>query len=214
MDDPRDAAEPVQPAPGESPAGISRAEVEDGLRFLHVLGMQTKRDVLELTARFYALLEDLMSRKQVDPVAYDARRAQMHAKEEERAVTRAHVAVAPPSDKYALADLPKIDCVARLPLCKARCCKLSFPLSFQDLDERVVQWNYRVPYQIRQRDDGYCVHCDAGSKQCGVYDQRPGTCRIYDCRQDSRIWLDFERRIPAPEPGSPDSPAPPTPDAR
>jgi hypothetical protein len=26
-----------------------------------------------------------------------------------------------------------------------------------------------------------------------VYDQRPVTCRGYDCRGDERIWLDFDR---------------------
>jgi hypothetical protein len=24
-------------------------------------------------------------------------------------------------------------------------------------------------------------------------------CRGYDCREDRRIWLDFEKRIPAPD---------------
>jgi hypothetical protein len=32
-----------------------------------------------------------------------------------------------------------------------------------------------------------------------VHHARPRTCRVYDCRRDPRIWLDFERRIPAPE---------------
>jgi Fe-S-cluster containining protein len=186
------------------PAGALRADLDDGLRFLHLMAMQTKRDVLELTSRFYALLEELVSRRQLDPVAYDARRARLHAQEEERALTRAHVSVSQAPDKYALTDLPQIDCAARLSLCKARCCTLSFPLSFQDLDERVVQWDYRLPYKIRQRGDGYCVHCSSETRSCGVYAQRPAPCRTYDCRQDTRIWLDFERRIPAPdaEPGS------------
>jgi Fe-S-cluster containining protein len=191
-----------------------REDLEHGLRFLHIMGMQTKRDLLELSSRFYALLEDLVSRRQVDVAAYDARRARLHTLEEERALTRAHVAVSPVTDKYALADLPQIDCAARMPLCKARCCTLSFPLSFQDLDERVVQWDYRMPYKIRQRSDGYCVHCDGATGACGVYAQRPATCRSYDCRQDSRIWLDFERRIPAPEPDPAAPPEPPhAPDA-
>jgi len=97
----------------------------------------------------------------------------------------------------ALTDLPEIDCDARLPLCRARCCTLTFPFSFQDLDERVLRWDYGRPYQIGRRSDGYCIHNEAGSCRCTVYAQRPAVCRTYDCRNDKRIWLDFEKRLPA-----------------
>jgi len=113
---------------------------------------------------------------------------------------KAHVVVANVPDKYALKDLPQIDCETRIPLCRGRCCKLHFSLSFQDLTENVVKWDYARPYRILQRvTDGYCVHNDPDTKGCGVYDNRPAICRTYDCREDSRIWLDFEKRIPAPE---------------
>ncbi|MBD2080952.1 YkgJ family cysteine cluster protein [Leptolyngbya sp. FACHB-17] len=95
--------------------------------------------------------------------------------------------------------MPQIDCQSRLHLCKARCCKLSFPLSFQDLDERIIAWDYSKPYQIRQSAEGYCVHCDRTTRGCSVYEHRPTVCRAYDCRNDQRIWIDFEQRIPAPE---------------
>ena len=72
------------------------------------------------------------------------------------------------------------------------------PLTHQDLDEGIVQWDRDQPYLNRQRADGYCVHCDAVSLRCATYEQRPGLCRSYDCRGDSRIWVDFERRIPNP----------------
>jgi Fe-S-cluster containining protein len=103
-----------------------------------------------------------------------------------------------------------IDCQARIPLCKGRCCKLSFPLTFQDLDEGVVKWEYSRPYQIRKRADAYCVHSDEATRGCQVYDQRPAVCRSYDCRNDRRIWTDFEKRIPAPEEvlDAPPGPAP------
>jgi hypothetical protein len=38
----------------------------------------------------------------------------------------------------------------------------------------------------------------APSGGCTVYDDRPGTCREYDCREDKRVWIDYEKRIPAP----------------
>ena len=58
-----------------------------------------------------------------------------------------------------------------------------------------MRWNYAAPYMIAKKPDGRCVHLE--SSGCNVYDKRPATCRLYDCRQDSRIWRDFEKRIPA-----------------
>jgi hypothetical protein len=84
-------------------------------------------------------------------------------------------------------------------VCKARCCTLAFALSSADLDEGVIRWDYGQPYQIRQRaSDGYCVHNDPDSHGCTVHAQRPAVCRRYDCRDDPRIWADYERRILAP----------------
>jgi Fe-S-cluster containining protein len=139
-----------------------------------------------------------VSRGVVDLRALDERRARLREREAERARAQAFVQVAPAVDKYALADLPQIDCASRIPLCHGRCCRLVFPLSFQDLDERVVQWDYSRPYQIRRREDGYCTHSDEETRGCRVYENRPAICRTYDCRNDKRIWEDFEKRIPAP----------------
>lgn len=100
----------------------------------------------------------------------------------------------PVPDKYALHDLPRIDCEARLSLCQARCCTLSFALSRQDVLEGLLRWDKRLPYRIARADNGYCVHNQRCV--CEVYAQRPAPCRSYDCRQDPRIWIDFEQRIP------------------
>src|SRR5258707_619120 len=80
-----------------------------------------------------------------------------------------------------------------IPLCRGRCCTLHFPLSNQDLDEHIVKWQYLRPYIIKQRpDDHYCVHSDPETRGCTVYANRPRICRTYDCRNDKRIWVDFE----------------------
>ena len=60
-----------------------------------------------------------------------------------------------------------------------------------------MRWDYGRPYWNLRRPDGYCVHNDA-DHGCGVYKERPAPCRAFDCRGDERIWLDFEKRIPAP----------------
>jgi Fe-S-cluster containining protein len=102
-----------------------------------------------------------------------------------------------PLDKYRVPkeELPEIDCAALVHLCKARCCTFRFALSHQDLDEGVVRWDEGEPYVIAQ-EKGRCVHLDARGG-CTVYAQRPRPCRVFDCRDDLRIWKDFEKRLPA-----------------
>ncbi len=173
-------------------------DIADGLRFNHYVEMQTNTRVADLAASFYALLETLVARGVIPLEDYDKRRETTIAREHERQRSEALVVISDVPDKYDLPDLPEIDCDARIPLCRARCCTLVFPLSAQDLDEKVVRWNYARPYQIGRRPDGYCVHNDPTTRGCTVYAQRPAICRTYDCRHDKRIWTDFEKRIPAP----------------
>ncbi len=190
----------MKEVPDEQPARDSlRKDMDASLRFLHFMGMQTKHDVIDVTSRLFALIEELVASGQLDRRSFEERWFRFREKEEARARGRAFVQVADHVDKYVLEDLPRIDCESRMSLCRARCCKLSFPLSFQDLDERTVQWDYSNPYQIRRKPDGYCVHNENGSMNCRVYANRPATCRTYDCRNDKRIWIDFERRIPSPD---------------
>jgi Fe-S-cluster containining protein len=91
---------------------------------------------------------------------------------------------------------PQINCHERIHACKGACCALRFALSRQDVEEGVVRWDLGRPYLNRQAADGYCVHSDPTSRSCGAYAQRPAPCRIYDCRSDDRIWLDFDKMIP------------------
>jgi Fe-S-cluster containining protein len=107
-------------------------------------------------------------------------------------------------DKYAFERTAEIDCADRVHLCKASCCRLPFALSRQDIEERVVRWDFGVPYMIEQGADGYCTHHDRCTRRCTIYQERPVPCRGYDCRNDKRIWLDFERRIPNPAIGRAD----------
>jgi Fe-S-cluster containining protein len=104
-------------------------------------------------------------------------------------------------DKYAVTpdEIPIIDCASRYHICRAACCALRFPLSKQDLDEGIVRWELGHPYRNRQGPDGLCVHLDRGTHGCSIYEHRPGICRIYDCRKDSRIWLDFDKGLINPE---------------
>ncbi len=181
-----------------APAARDPEDVGDALRFTHAVGMQNKKRVVDLAASLYAAIETLVAHGVLPIDEYQQRRERTLQRENQQLRSDALVVIHDTPDKYALPSLPAIDCEARLPLCRARCCTLTFPLSAQDLDERVVRWDYAQPYQIARRADGYCVHNRAGTHDCQVYERRPAVCRQYDCRNDQRIWRDFEQRIPAP----------------
>jgi Fe-S-cluster containining protein len=170
--------------------------LKKGLVFTHHLGMQNRTDLSEARATLYALVEELAERGVIDLIALEARREVARLLEIERAdqLPRVVVDVKVP-DKYALKVLPDVDCRALMPICQGRCCKLRFALSYQDVEERVVEWELGRPYLIRQGDDGRCVHQDRATGFCGVYEHRPALCRTYDCRNDKRIWADFDKRI-------------------
>ncbi|HVV86838.1 MAG TPA: YkgJ family cysteine cluster protein [Kofleriaceae bacterium] len=108
-------------------------------------------------------------------------------------------------DKYAMPPLDGPPCGELIPICGARCCTFDFALTPQDLDEGVIAWDRDRPYLIRHGDDGACVHQDRATGFCGAYEHRPAICRRYDCREDPRIWADYEARILA-EPGVADPP--------
>lgn len=109
--------------------------------------------------------------------------------------------------KYAAPEAPAIDCASRLHLCKGSCCMLTFALTQEDVEEGTVRWDLRQPYVIARGESGRCVHQEAGTCRCSIYENRPNVCRGYDCRKDKRIWLDFEQRIPNPKLEDPDWPA-------
>jgi Fe-S-cluster containining protein len=90
----------------------------------------------------------------------------------------------------------EVDCDARMPICKAACCSLPFPLSADEVEAGKVKWDLGHPYVIRHSEAGYCVHNDRSTGGCDVYDHRPGVCRGYSCAEDDRIWLDFENMVP------------------
>ncbi len=192
----------VSPPPGDqdgrpvtaAPPVTGPEDVTHGLRFVHLMAVQSQARVAELSASFYALLETLIGEGLVPVDKYEKRREGTIARENERAEGAANIEIADVADKYTLEGLPEVDCAERMPICKARCCRLSFALSVQDLNERVVRWNYGQPYRIAQTNEGRCVHCSP-SGRCDVYEQRPAVCRGYSCADDDRIWKDFEQRI-------------------
>jgi Fe-S-cluster containining protein len=92
-------------------------------------------------------------------------------------------------------EAPPIDCDARMHICHAVCCKLSFALSPAEIETGKAKWDLGFPYMIRHESNGYCTHNDTATGRCGIYADRPGVCRHYNCAKDSRIWTDFENMV-------------------
>ncbi|HEY5926915.1 MAG TPA: hypothetical protein VIV11_34750 [Kofleriaceae bacterium] len=197
---------------------VTRADFERALRFLNLSDLETRDTMLRLAAQVVALTDELVRR--IDNVEPEPAPANTPARPVTATVETAVVEAVPitlakiraaevrdtgrvwmeldQDNKYDESG-PDIPCAELLHLCKARCCKMSFPLSTVDLDEGIIRWDYGQPYMIRQRaSDGYCVHNTPDTLGCTVHAQRPLVCRRYDCREDTRVWIDYEQRIPAP----------------
>jgi len=104
-------------------------------------------------------------------------------------------------DKYTV-ESPDIDCASRIPLCGARCCSFDVMLSKQDLRERKLPFVVDQPYMLPRDPVSKRCACMDDTGACVAYEYRPATCRTYDCREDARVWIDYEARIPAPMPES------------
>lgn len=177
---------------------VSRDELERALAAAYRLEMRTGYRAGRVEALLMAVVKSLVDSGVVDRAAFDSALAARHNARRTRGPSLQVLLGPPGEDKYAIESPPDLDCEALLPICQARCCRLVFPLTAQDLEEGVVSWSYRQPYTILRGDDGRCVHQAPGGCHCSIYRQRPTVCRQYDCRKDPRIWTDFEARIPAP----------------
>ena len=185
---------------------VTRTDFERALRNLNIADLELRDLVLKLAAQVVTLTDELTRRLDHGAPATATVDAAV-----DQAVGETVTQIRAADDggsrvgfdladgyKYAVepADIP---CAELIPLCRARCCTFVFALSTQDLDEGVIRFDYGQPYMIRQRSDGYCGHCEPTTLGCTVHAQRPRTCRTYDCRNDKRVWIDFEKRIPAPQ---------------
>lgn len=170
-----------------------------GLQFANLLASMNQENVHENMVLLHSLVEVLVSKGLIHVHELEQRKKALveSFSQNDEQKPRVHLVETP--DKYAQDNELVIDCESRYPICKGVCCKLWFALSVQDLQEKIVKWNYSYPYGIAQGQDGYCIHFDHSSYKCTIYENRPLICRTYDCRGDKRIWLDFENRVINPE---------------
>lgn len=185
-----------------------RQQVAQGLLYTHSRLNANTSKTLETTAFLHALIELLHEKGLITIEELDERKrvAGQRLVEQLRQKGDGVMLQEPEYDKYTFDQGIEIDCENRIHLCRAACCRLPFALSKQDIREGVVHWDLGQPYLIEQGDDGYCNHMARGSCRCTVYAQRPVPCRAFDCRNDERIWLDFEQMIPNPALAQPEWP--------
>ncbi len=107
----------------------------------------------------------------------------------------------PEYDNYTFEHETQVDCQSRLHICRANCCKFPFALSKQDVEERIIRWEFGRPYLIAHGIDGYCVHLDKETCLCTVHEYRPVPCRGFDCNDNEKwkVWQDYDKGILHPE---------------
>ena len=179
----------------------TRKEVAGGLLYCHSRLNANTSKLLESASFLYALVELLEEKGLVELTELESRKREI-AKRLLDSFLDKGMGVAMQEDerdKYTFSETVEIDCASRVHLCKAACCRMSFALSQQDVEEGVIRWDLGRPYLIAQDADGYCRHLDRETNCCTVRDQRPLPCRGYDCRSDKRVWVDFENRIINPD---------------
>jgi Fe-S-cluster containining protein len=180
---------------------VNRSEIAGGLLYCHSRLNSNTSKLLESASFLYALIEVLAEKGLVQIDELEDKKREVATRLLDSFLDRG-MGVAMQEDerdKYNFSETVEIDCASRVHLCHAACCRMSFALSQQDVEEGVVKWDLGRPYLIAQDSDGYCRHLDRESNCCTVREQRPLPCRGNDCRQDKRVWVDFENRIINPE---------------
>lgn len=196
-------AEPERARPG----GLSEEQVRMGLVYAHDRANANTAEIERAVATIEALVE-LLVEAGLEPERIEEARARAAERVRRRFVERGMAVVRQDFDvpKREFSGGVEIDCASRVHLCRAACCRLQVGLSGEDVREGILRWDLDNPYALSKGEDGWCVHMDRGSCRCTVYEARPTPCRGFDCRKDTRIWLDFEARIPNPALREPDWP--------
>jgi len=178
-----------------------RAEMVEGLLYIHGRLSANTGKILESASFLYALIELLHEKGLLSIDELDARKQLVGERlaDQFRQNGTGILLQEPEYDKYTFQDETKIDCAGRIHLCQAACCRLPFALSRQDVREGIIHWNLGRPYIIAQDEDGYCHHLERGACRCSVRQHRPVPCRAYDCRSEKRIWLDFDSMLVNPD---------------
>lgn len=194
---------------GKMSNGIAeRHEIAEGLRYAHFRADANTGKLLEVASFLYAAIDLLNQKGLLDLAELDEHKKKAATNLVEKFSERGMGVVyqKPEYDKYNFAGEAQVDCENHIQFCHAACCKLRFALSKQDVEEGIVRWDFSAPYLIARGADGYCQHLNRENKCCSVHAHRPVPCRAFDCRNDKRIWLDFENKVVNPQIDDPNWP--------
>lgn len=186
---------------------LSEDDIRWGLVYTHDRANANTSELEQAVATVEALVE-LLVEAGLAPEQIEAARARATERVRRRFTERRMAVMRQDFDvpKREFTGGAEIDCENRVELCGAACCRLQIGLSGEDVREGILRWDVANPYALAKGEDGWCVHMERGSCHCTVYEARPIPCRGFDCREDTRIWLDFEARIPNPALNDPDWP--------
>jgi Fe-S-cluster containining protein len=178
-------------------------DITRGLLYTHTRINANTAKTLETASFLYALIE-IMNEKEVLSIDELDERKKQVAKRLVRNFVESGIGILyqdTECDKYTFEHESGVDCLSRLPVCKAICCKFPFALSKQDVEEGLIHWEFGRPYLIAHGDDGYCVHLDRETYKCTAYDHRTVPCRGFRCQDNEKwqVWLDYEKKVINPE---------------
>jgi Fe-S-cluster containining protein len=90
-------------------------------------------------------------------------------------------------------DSVELDCEKRIPVCQQACCRIfNIHLNSEEAESGRFDWNPRMPYTMLKNHLG-CTYLSQG--KCLIYHHRPKTCFTYSCKNDRRIWEDYEKMV-------------------
>ncbi len=166
------------------------------------INFNTKK-TLEASSFLYALIELLNEKGILSIEELDDRKKQV-AERLVKKFTESGIGLMyqdPEYDKYTFEHETQVDCHSRSHMCKAICCKFPYALSEQDVEERIIRWEFGRPYLIAHDTDGYCVHLNRKTYLCTVHESRPVPCRGFNCKDSKKwkVWEDYDKGILDPE---------------
>jgi hypothetical protein len=117
-----------------------RQEMADGLRYTHSQATANTRKLLEVTSFAYAAIDLLAEKGLLQIEELDERQKTIAGRLVEKFLDQGMGLTyqEKEQDKYTF-EPAHINCEERVHLCKAACCRLTFALSKQDIEEGVVK---------------------------------------------------------------------------
>jgi len=179
---------------------IETEEILDGFLYSYRQLDTNATKLYEASANLYSLIELLVAKGIIGVEELDQRKKAVENRLN-NSFKEAGIGVRVQNakiDKYNLKEGAEIDCENRKHICRAACCTFAYALSLQDIREG-IRWSLGKPFMNAKEADGYCVHLNRDTLTCSIYERRPAVCRQYSCRNDQRVWLDFDKMIINPD---------------